>query len=25
LQALEALLRPGGPLVDKPGRDARCQ
>jgi ArsR family transcriptional regulator len=25
LQAMEELLRPGGPLVDEPGRDARCQ
>jgi ArsR family transcriptional regulator len=25
LRALEALLRPGGLLVDKPGRDARCR
>ncbi|MFC0548302.1 ArsR/SmtB family transcription factor [Kutzneria chonburiensis] len=25
LHALEALLRPGGPLVDEPGRESRCQ
>ena len=25
LQALEALLRPGGPLLDDPGRDDRCR
>ena len=25
LQALEALLRPGGPLLEDPGRDGRCR